>query len=236
MRQFKSGSSRRRFLKSSGIAVAMAVGLTRFGTTAKGAEQIGKSNEGISPAEDLMREHGVLARALLVYDEIALRIDRGKEIPVDALSATAQLIQRFVENYHEKLEENYLFPRFEKAGKLVELVKILLAQHRAGRRLTAQILALPSKSLTAEEKGRLKLYLSAFCRMYRPHKAREDTVLFPALHTIVSAKEFDSLGESFEDKEVELFGEGGFKKIVDEVNGIEKSLGIFDLSRFTPEL
>jgi hemerythrin-like domain-containing protein len=236
MKQSDSGSSRRNFLRSSGLAIVMAAGLSPFGAIVHGEEQAGKSNEEISPAEDLMREHGVLGRGLLIYDEISLRIDSGKEFPFDALAATAGLIQRFVEDYHEKLEENYLFPRFEKAGKLVDLVKVLLAQHQAGRRLTEQILALPAKSLTAEQKSRLKLYLRAFCRMYRPHKAREDTVLFPAFQTIVSAEELDSLGESFEDKEVELFGEGGFENIVAEVAGIEKRLGIFDLSRFTPRI
>ena len=234
MKKSNPGSSRRGFLKSSGIAIAMAAGLAPLGS--HGAEKIGKSSEDISPAEDLMREHGVLARALLVYDEISLRIDNGKEFPVDALYETARLIQRFVENYHEKLEENYLFPRFEKTGRFVDLVKVLLAQHQAGRRLTSQILALPLKSLTADEKGRLKLYLGAFCRMYRPHKAREDTVLFPAFHTLVSAEQLDALGESFEDKEVELFGAGGFEKIVDEVAGIEKRLDIYDLSQFPPRL
>jgi hypothetical protein len=44
----------------------------------------------------------------------------------------------------------------------------------------------------------------------------------------------DCLSESFEDKEDELFGEGGFEKIVGEVTGIEKRLGIFELSQFTP--
>jgi hemerythrin-like domain-containing protein len=183
-----------------------------------------------------MREHGVLARALLIYDEISFRIDSGKEFPPDALTATAQLIQRFVENYHEKLEEDYLFPRFEKAGKLIDLVNVLFTQHQAGRRMTTQILALSSKALNLEEKTRLQAYLRSFCRMYRPHKAREDTVLFPAFHTIVSADEFESFGESFEDKEVELFGEGGFEKIVDEVTGVEKRLGIFELSQFTPSI
>jgi hemerythrin-like domain-containing protein len=183
-----------------------------------------------------MREHSVLSRALLIYDEIVRRIESSKEFPSDALTRTAQLIQRFVENYHEKLEENYLFPRFEKAGRLVDLVKVLLEQHQIGRRLTAQILGLPSRPLTLEEQSRLQMYLRAFCRMYRPHKAREDTVLFPAFHMVVSPKEFDSLGESFEDKEVELFGEGGFEKIVDEVTGIEKRLGISELSQFTPRI
>ena len=33
---------------------------------------------------------------------------------------------------HEKLEENFLFPRFRKANKLVDLVDVLLQQHQAG--------------------------------------------------------------------------------------------------------
>jgi hypothetical protein len=46
--------------------------------------------------------------------------------------------------------------------------------------------------------------------MYSPYEAREDTVLFPAFHGIVSAHEFDSLGEDFEKKEDEFFGDDGF--------------------------
>jgi hemerythrin-like domain-containing protein len=227
-------SSRRRFLKRSGIAIITGLAAHSFAVIAQGAKKTEKPEVEISPVEDLMREHGVLSRALLIYDEIARRIDDNKEFPPDVLTRTARIIRRFVEDYHEKLEENYLFPRFEKAGTLVELAKVLLEQHQAGRHLTARILGVPSKSMTSEEQRRLKVHLSTFCLMYRSHKGREDTVLFPAFHTIVSPKEFDSLGESFEDKEVELFGESGFEKIVDEVAAIEKKLGIFELSQFTP--
>ena len=71
--------------------------------------------------------------------------------------------------------------------------------------------------------------------MYRPHEAREDTVLFPAFRSIVSKNEYDSLGDEFEKKEDELFGEEGFFKVVDQVAGLEKKLGIYDLSKFTPK-
>ena len=74
-----------------------------------------------------------------------------------------------------------------------------------------------------------------FNRMYAPHEAREDTVLFPAFRGLVSANEYDSLGEDFEKKENELFGEDGFEKMVDKVAGIEKQLGIYELSQFTPK-
>ena len=70
--------------------------------------------------------------------------------------------------------------------------------------------------------------------MYEPHEAREDTVLFPARRDIVSKQEFGALGEDFEKKEHQLFGEDGFEHIVDRVAGIEKTLGIYDLAQFTP--
>ena len=76
--------------------------------------------------------------------------------------------------------------------------------------------------------------LTNFNAMYRPHEAREDTILFPALRKIISKNEYFSLGEDFEDKEHELFGEDGFETMVEKVAGIEKQLGIFDLSKFTP--
>ena len=70
--------------------------------------------------------------------------------------------------------------------------------------------------------------------MYRPHAAREDTVLFPAFRRVVSSNEYDALGEAFELEEHRLFGEDGFEKVVAEVGGIERRLGIADLSAFTP--
>ena len=75
-----------------------------------------------------------------------------------------------------------------------------------------------------------------FIRMYNPHEAREDTVLFPAFRGIVSAHEFGSLGDDFEKKEDELFGDDGFGKMVEKVAEIEKKLGIYDLAQFTPRV
>lgn len=44
------------------------------------------------------------------------------------------------------------------------------------------------------------------------------------------------LGDVFEDKEHQLFGEDGFEKTVAKVSEIEKLLGIYNLSQFTPHL
>ena len=85
------------------------------------------------------------------------------------------------------------------------------------------------------ERAKVAEAIRQFNRMYAPHEAREDTVLFPAFHSIVSQNEYDSLGEDFEKKENELFGDEGFEKMVDKVAGIEKQLGIYELSQFTPK-
>jgi hypothetical protein len=71
--------------------------------------------------------------------------------------------------------------------------------------------------------------------MYRPHEAREDTVLFPAVHKILPAKRIQELGDQFEKEEDRLFGDEGFEKTVDQVAAIEKQLSIYALAQFTPK-
>ena len=189
-----------------------------------------EAEEEVSTNEDLMREHGVLNRILLVYDEANRRIVAKEKFDPGLISKSAGLIKKFIEDYHEKLEENYLFPRFEKAGKLVDLVNILRTQHQAGRNVTDKILA----SVQANDMPAVSSAMTAFVRMYRPHEAREDTVLFPALHDIVSRHEYDALGEEFDKIEKKTFGQDGFEWARDQVATIEKQMGIYDLAQFTP--
>jgi hemerythrin-like domain-containing protein len=222
------------------VAGTFGAGLIVLGpasiVTAAGKEA--KKEEEISPVEDLMREHGVLRRVLLIYEESLRRIDTGRGLPREVIPGAAGIIRRFIEDYHEKLEENEIFPRFERAGKLTDLVKVLYDQHKAGRRVTDAIMkeSSPATLLNPKSRQRLGEAIRAFIRLYRPHAAREDTVLFPALRSVVSGKEYKNMGERFEDKEHELFGEGGFGKIVDEVAFLEKQLGIYELVQFTPKM
>ena len=201
-------------------------------------KQTGEKEIDVGPPEDLMREHGVLKRVLLIYGEALRRLDAKQDFPPDALADAARIIRSFVEDYHEKLEEDFLFPRFEKANQLVDLVNVLRTQHQAGRRVTDITLRFANMQSVKNESERTQLVASMqqFIRMYNPHEAREDTVLFPAFHKIVSPHEFDSLGEDFEKKEDQLFGDDGFEKIVDKVAGIEKRFGIYDLAQFTPKI
>lgn len=195
-----------------------------------------QQDEGVSAPEDLMREHGVLRRVLLIYQECLRRIEAGQDLPPGAIEDSAQVISTFIEAYHERLEEDYLFPRFEKAGVLTGLAKTLREQHEAGRALTTEILRLAGTKTTTglDDRANLAEDMRQFIRMYRPHAAREDTVLFPALRSVYPPGEYEDLGEAFEDKEHELLGDGGFERMVEKVAAIERTLGIYELPQFTP--
>jgi hemerythrin-like domain-containing protein len=226
--------NRRNFLENGFKAVILTgVGASCLSSGCKDAEH--EKNE-VSPPEDLMQEHGVLNRILLIYDTARIRLLNNKEpFQGDALLNASNIIRSFIQDYHEKQEENYLFPRFEKAKTLTDLVGVLRQQHEAGRRVIDKIMQLcKTKTLTDTENLELVKLLASFNTMYRPHEAREDTILFPAFRELVSKNEYDSLGEEFEKNEHKLFGKNGFQDIVAKVADIEKTLGIYELSQFTP--
>ena len=119
----------------------------------------------------------------------------------------------------------------------MNLVRTLRVQHDAGRKVTLEILALaPATGPGGDAVGRRRLadLLRAFLYMYRPHEAREDTILFPAVRRILTPGEFEGLSERLEEDEHARFGGDGLGRFVAEAAGIETLLGIDDLARFTP--
>jgi hemerythrin-like domain-containing protein len=187
-------------------------------------------DQGVTAPEDLMKEHGVLNRCLLIYEEGIRRVQAKEGIPSSVFHHTADLVRRFVEGYHEKNEEKYIFPVFQKAGKMTALVQTLLTQHKAGRAVTAHILQLSTPDAFKDVQNQQKVVAAcqSFIRMYRPHEAREDT------GTILTPKQVEALGERMEEDEHKVLGDEGFEKAVAEVESIEKALGIYDLKQFTP--
>jgi hemerythrin-like domain-containing protein len=227
---------RRDFLRNAGACLGAAALLGPTKLLAAGHREA-KAAE-VTPPEDLMREHGVLRRLMLIFDDFSGRLQGRGEVSPAPLTRTVELIKRFIQDYHEKDEEDYLFPTFAKAGKMTDLVKVLRDQHEKGRKLIAQVerQATAARLKTGAGRAQIGGLLRAFNRMYRPHAAREDTVLYPAFRAVISPAEFDALGDTFEDREQKFFGKDGFEKIVGEVAGLEKQLKIYELAQFTPRL
>ena len=91
-----SPSNRRQFIKAGGIFIAASGLAAAVNAFAKEEE---KQNEEVSPPEDLMREHGVLKRILLIYGEAIRRIEADQDLPPELLAESAKIIRQFVEDY-----------------------------------------------------------------------------------------------------------------------------------------
>lgn len=218
-------------------SLGAGLSLIAFTNTLK-ANSPSRNEEGkVAATEDLMREHGVLRRALFVYSEAAKRLRRNTSaVTPGALQRTAQLFRTFGEDYHEKkLEETFIFPSLKNAGgEASGYPDILTAQHNRGREITDYILAATKGSkLNAGDIEPLAQTLDSLVRMYRVHAAREDTIVFPAWKNTLAAKQLDQMSETFEDIEHEMFGADGFEKAVDQIGKIEAELGLADLTQFT---
>jgi hemerythrin-like domain-containing protein len=192
----------------------------------------------IPPDDDLMREHGVLKRVLLCYRAMIARVQRGGPLGAHDLHDAALIIHDYIEGFHEGLEEGYVFPRLVNAGRLASTVTTLLVQHARGRVITQFLLAgATAKGVAAPGAAAgLAAAMQEFDRMYEPHEAREDTVVFPAFRQILPAAELTDLGQHFADLQHQEFGTDEFAAVVARVASIEQNLGIYDLAQFTPQV
>lgn len=192
----------------------------------------------VTATEDLMREHGVIRRALLVYFETVPKLRQdASSIDPTALRQTAQLFRTFGEDYHEKmLEEQHIFPLVRKQGAALQrYADILTAQHSRGREITDYILTVTNgPKIGASHALPLAKVLEGFVLMYENHAAREDTIIFPAWKKNFSDKQLDEISDQFEEIEHRMFGKDGFEDAEKKIAAIEDALGFADLAQFTP--
>jgi hemerythrin-like domain-containing protein len=228
-------SDTRRRVLIDGLAVASSALLLPAGARAEKQGRGAGQEKEVGAVEDLMREHGVLRRALLIYEETAPKL--GSSIDPNLLHQTAKLFRTFGEDYHEKkLEEAYIFPVVRKAGgPAATYPDVLIAQHARGREVTDYILGVTGKGrISTADAAPLARAMTTFVLMYQNHAAREDTVVFPAWKTALSGRQLDELGDKFEEIEKQQFGSDGYEDAVKEIGQIETALGLADIAQFTP--
>lgn len=195
----------------------------------------------LTAVEDLMRDHGLLRRALLVYQESAQRLRQDPaSVPPDTLEKAANLVRVFGEDYHQrKLEEVFVFPIVKRTpGTMSTYVDVLLAQHARGREITDYLLSVSrEEQIPKNSVERLATALESYVRMYQHHAAIEDTVVFPIWKTAVGSSQLDALAAQFEQIEAEEFGADAFEAALKRMEEIEESLGLSNLEMFTaPEV
>ena len=96
-------SDRRSFLDATtkiGAGLFVGAGVASIGLAqdkkGKSGNKKEEKPEDVGPTEDLMREHGVLNRVLLIYDHFISRIDQKQDIKPELVTSAANVIRSFV--------------------------------------------------------------------------------------------------------------------------------------------
>jgi hemerythrin-like domain-containing protein len=250
----KENDSRRGFLKSGIVGIGSALLITACSNNQTvNSQNVSQTNsekkdnseqkkvpdaKEVTAVEDLMREHGILRRALLVYSEAAVKLRQNPgSVSLEALQKNAKLFRTFGEDYHEKkLEEAYIFPLIKQkggAGEAAKYTDVLINQHNRGREITDYIISVTGAAKIGANAKDLANLFDTFTLMYQNHAAREDTIIFPAWKDLLTSDQYDELNDKFEDIEHEQFGEDGFEDAVNQIAAIEGTLGMADIAQFT---
>jgi hemerythrin-like domain-containing protein len=172
-------------------------------------------------------------RAIIIYDVVSLRLAKQQETEPSAILKTTAVIHHYLQDFHENMEERFIFKPMEQAHIEFSSIQELKVQHGTGHELIARITQLAKTGKLGPE---LAGYLDSFGRMYRYHAAWEDTVVFPAFDAMERRNELAELAGTFELEEKSILGDTGFESFVGDIAGVEKQLAIYDLAKWTAKL
>lgn len=160
------------------------------------------------PLEMLKHEHRIIERILKALDGICVRLDRGEQVPPDALSACLDFIRTFADACHHGKEEAHLFPALEEHGvpRLGGPVGAMLHEHELGRGFVAELdRAIQAYRVGSPEAGRRIVETARqYIELLTQHIHKEDYVLFNIAETILDDGALASLRDRFEQAEAAL--------------------------------
>ena len=226
--------SRRNVVTGAGAAAGAALVLGQTAWAAETSRALTPTGT-LTPMEDLTSQHALARRVLLVYQMAANKEPGSTPMPMQSLTMAATMIRSTVEDFHAPLEEDYVFPLFQKAGKLTDLVSTLRDQHAVGRRLTDSILQATRGPAANAPTEALLRDLLAYVRMIQAHTAYEESLLYPQIRAIASETDYERLQRTLQDAQRKKLGPEGFVGLLNKVADLERSAGIMGLAQFTPK-
>ncbi|MCB4791571.1 MAG: hemerythrin domain-containing protein [Elusimicrobia bacterium] len=169
------------------------------------------------------QQHAAVTRVVVIYNDILSRLENKETPPLDAYREATHISRDFMQNFHEKMEEKYIFSRFRKPSREYDIVQVLIRQHRAGHKIVNGMLALSKQQNPDPDK--LADSIRSFIQIYSPHKDAEDEFILPAFHLALSTENYKETWEELKKEKLKKFDDN-FKELGNSVEKIEKSLEI----------
>jgi hemerythrin-like domain-containing protein len=172
-------------------------------------------------SQDLVNEHEAILFALKVLEEIADRVNEGKDVPPGDIIELIEFLKLFADKCHHGKEEGFYFPALESAGipRANGPIGVMLSEHDAGRAFIKEMQNSVSEKISDIE-GFVKA-AQGYVGLLRSHIEKENTVLFPMGDAKLSESEHKELLNKFEEFEENVIGTGKHEELhkqLDEFN------------------
>jgi hemerythrin-like domain-containing protein len=217
---------------AAGAGIGLAAAPTSASVTPAQLDAVAKQTPF---TENLMIEHGLLIRTILVYREVMRRVAANEPVPRAEVHDATEVVESFIHGFHEPLEEGFVFPPVAKS--MATTIDTLLLQHARGREQTQIILTAasgPGSVITGSSRATVANAMDQFVTMYEPHESWEDTLVYPALRAASTATQIVQMATHFQTLENQQFGPNAFAGMLAKVEAVEQAMGLSDLAKFTP--
>ncbi len=176
------------------------------------------------PTEDLMNEHRVIERMLVVLSRACDRVEAGKEVERELFVGAGDFFKNFADKCHHGKEEKLLFERMQARGLSGEVgpIAVMLREHQDGR---AHVRKISELSVAKESKKRNDGLISAgraYVELLSQHIQKEDNILYPLANQILTEEDQEELERGFEDVERDVMGPGVHEKYHQMIEEWEK--------------
>jgi hemerythrin-like domain-containing protein len=165
----------------------------------------------------LRKEHDAILRMIEVSEQTAQQLDRGEDVPAEALSNLQEFFQIFADRCHHGKEEDLLFPLLEKKGLPAREgpVGVMLMEHEEGRTLVRGM-AEAARAYASGNRAAGKQWAEAarkYATLLQQHIMKENEVLFVMAEQLLSDAEQQQLAKAFENLEIEKIGAGTHERL-----------------------
>lgn len=164
----------------------------------------------MKPTKELIAEHTVVLVALRLLEEVVAALAAKNELAPKHLDQLLDFFKGFVDRYHHRKEEDFLFPELERRGTKCERepIGVMLAERNAGRRHVRAML----EGLDELHQGEgdaltaIREHAHTYRDTLRSHIHKENNILFPIADRLVPDDVAVTIADEFEEIESDRMG------------------------------
>lgn len=165
------------------------------------------------PIKKLVDEHVLIKRFIALIDPLCEFISASPEVDSKLVLDCVDFIRGYADKYHHMKEEDVLF---KKTGEGLDIIKVMLEDHTAGRNHVGQVVEGAQK----KDKDRIIEHLKAYKELLTQHIKKEDEILYPWIDRGLSTADVGTLYSEFNEKDASL-PDGFEKRYEDFVRKVE---------------